>query len=209
MSEELPYSQASENNKQAILAVLKKHIRTQTSILEIGGGTGQHAVFFADQFPHLSWQSTDIPENVHNLNLRILQTGLSNTPKARSLDVNDDYWLDGSLSTHSSFDEYDAAFTANSLHIMSEQSVENFFFGIKTRIKKNGLLIVYGPFKYQGEFTSDSNAQFDVWLKDRNPVSGVRDFEQVNRLAEEAGLQLIEDNPMPANNQLLVWSKQS
>lgn len=90
---------------------------------------------------------------------------------------------------------------------MASESVENFFPGAAAMLNSGGKLLVYGPFKYQGAFTTPSNAQFDLWLKDRNPVSGVRDFEWVNSLAESEGLSLLEDNAMPANNQLLVWQK--
>ncbi len=191
-----PFSQASENNKSAILAILEIVLKDCRSILEIGGGTGQHAVFFAEQIPHLLWQSTDIPSHVDSLNLRIKQAALPNLPEATSLDVNDDIWECA---------QFDAVFTANSLHIMSAESVESLFAALPAHLNDSALLIVYGPFRYQGEFTTESNARFDIWLKQRNPLSGVRDFEWVNELAENAGLHLIADNPMPANNQLLVW----
>lgn len=208
MTDELPFSQACENNKTAILAVLKRHLSARTSLLEIGGGTGQHAVFFAENLPHLNWQSSDVAENIDSLNLRIAHANLANTPAAVSIDVDDSDWTKNSKDSGISLlESHDVIFTANTLHIMSAKSVERFFEGIKSNLQGNSLLMVYGPFKYKGEFTSASNAEFDLWLKDRNPVSGVRDFETVSSLAEQAGLELVEDNPMPANNQLLVWSK--
>ncbi|HAJ76004.1 MAG TPA: methylase [Gammaproteobacteria bacterium] len=194
----LPFRQASENNKLPIHKVLVRHLVSRSSLLEIGGGTGQHAEFFAEQFPDLIWQSSDVPANLELLNLRIANARHSNLPLAISLDVNVAPWCCGS---------FDAVFSANCLHIISEKSVENFFAGTSQCIHKDGLLLVYGPFKYDGEFTTESNARFDVWLKNRNPVSGVRDFKWVNRLAQDSGLTLVEDNIMPANNQLLVWSK--
>ncbi|MFK7863428.1 MAG: DUF938 domain-containing protein [Pseudohongiellaceae bacterium] len=212
MSADLPYSQASENNKLAILEVLKRHLASRESLLEIGGGTGQHAVFFASSFPNLHWQSSDIAENIDSLNLRISQSQLVNLPKAIELNVDDVSWSQHSnqsseneSSSHVS--SPDVIFTANSLHIMSEQSVENFFKGVKRHLNIGGLVLLYGPFKYRNEFTTQSNAQFDLWLKERNPESGIRDFEKIKALAEAADLQLIEDNTMPANNQLLVWSR--
>lgn len=194
----LPFSQASENNKLPILAVFKRHLTEKESLLEIGGGTGQHAEFFAAQFPELKWLSSDIPSNVENLNLRIVASRRTNLPFAISLDVNTPKW---------DCDTFDVVFTANSLHIMSEGSVENFFAGVGRHLQENSLLLVYGPFKYGGEFTTESNARFDLWLKAGDAVSGVREFEWVNELAEKAGLNLLEDNAMPANNQLLVWTK--
>lgn len=195
---ELPYSQACENNKGFILDVLKRHLRDGERVLELAGGTGQHAVHFAEQLPGVHWQSSDIPGNVDSLNLRLAASNRANLPLALTLDVDDLPWR---------CDCPGAIFSANSLHIMAASSVENFFRGVGANLQDGGMLIVYGPFKYGGEFTTPSNAGFDGWLKDRDPVSGIRDFEWVNELAATAGLRLVEDNPMPANNQCLVWTK--
>ncbi|MGY8785384.1 MAG: DUF938 domain-containing protein [Pseudomonadales bacterium] len=195
---ELPFSQASENNKQAILEILERHLKEGDQVLELAGGTGQHAVHFAANLPNLYWQSSDIPSNVSNLNLRLAGAKLANLPAAITIDVNRSDW-----SNH----RPTAIFSANSLHIMSADSVENFFTGIGEVLQANGTLLVYGPFKYVGEFTTASNEDFDRWLKDRDPLSGVRDFEWISDLAAKANLTIIEDNPMPANNQLLVWKK--
>ena len=193
----LPFSQACENNKLPILEVIRELLADRQSLLEIGGGTGQHAVFFAEQLAHLTWQSTDIPANVTSLNLRIKHAGLPNLPEATPLDVNDEAWSCAS---------FDAVFTANSFHIMPAASVESFFSTLPLHLNEGALLMVYGPFRYQGEFTTESNARFDIWLKEQHPLSGVRDFEWVNGLAKNAGLSLCADHAMPANNQLLVWS---
>lgn len=198
MTSSFPFSQPSENNKHVILDILKRHLTDANSVLEIGGGTGQHAVFFAEQFPDLRWQSSDIPSNVDSLNLRIVAAQRPNLPAAMALDVNDASW---------NCCQSKAIYTANSLHIMSADSVENFFGGVARQLQANGMLMVYGPFRYDGAFTTESNARFDLWLKDRNPLSGIRDFEWVNGLAKSAGLHLLEDNAMPANNQFLVWQK--
>ncbi|MEQ9070836.1 MAG: DUF938 domain-containing protein, partial [Gimesia chilikensis] len=133
-------------------------------------------------------------------NQRILQSGLPNLPEGIGLDVNDEVWP---------LEHYDAMFSANTLHIIAVDSVVNFFAKVGSHLAGRGLLLVYGPFKYNGEFTADSNARFDLWLKERDPVSGVRDFEWVNSLAENQGLKLLEDNAMPANNQLLVWRREA
>ncbi len=196
--QELPFSQASENNKQVILEILKRHLRDDERVLELGGGTGQHAVHFAESMPKLHWQSSDIPSNVDSLNLRITAAKLPNLPQAIAIDVDHSPW---------GCERPTAIFSANSLHIMSADSVESFFRGVEENLEKGGTLIVYGPFKYDGEFTTASNEDFDRWLKDRDPVSGVRDFEWVNELATEAGLNFLEDNSMPANNQCVVWKR--
>ena len=193
-----PFSQASENNKFPILDILKHHLNNRRSLLEIGGGTGQHAAFFARQFPEIIWQSSDIHSNVKTLNLRVASAKLKNLPLATSLDVNKETW---------NYGFYDAIFSANCLHIISEDSVINFFKGTSKHINDGGVLLVYGPFKYRGKFTTESNAGFDRWLKARDPKSGIRDFEWTNELAEEVGFSLVEDNAMPANNQLLAWAK--
>lgn len=195
----MPFSQACENNKLPILEILKRHLTSRQTLLEVAGGTGQHAVYFAGSLPFLTWQSTDIAENLATLRPRIEAAALSNLPPPKALDV-DGQWPVGIV---------DAVFTANSLHIIATRSVENFFTGVGMQLRAGGLLMVYGPFKYAGQFTSESNAHFDNWLRERDPVSGIRDFEWVNTLADRAGLDLVEDNAMPANNQLLVWRSRS
>ena len=193
----LPFSQACENNKLPILGILQRHFGSVRSVLEIGSGTAQHGEFFADQFPNISWQCSDVPATLETTQQRILSRSLQNLPAAIPLDVNDENWNCAS---------YDCVFSANSLHIMSYGSVTNFFKGLPRCLNPDALVLLYGPFKYKGEFTTESNARFDLWLKQQNPHSGVRDFERVHELAEGAGLSFVEDNPMPANNQLLVFS---
>ncbi len=196
LSSTLPFSQASENNKLPILEILRPHLTEVHSVLEIGSGTGQHGEFFVDQFPALNWNCSDIPSNISLTNQRITARGLANFPEAIALDVNEPIWNCGF---------HDCVFSANSLHIMSANSVTSFFRGLYQCLTKNGLLFLYGPFKYGGEFTTESNAHFDDWLKQKDPLSGIRDFETIMKLATDAGLMFVEDNPMPANNQLLLF----
>ncbi len=193
---ELPFSQACENNKGPILSVIQRHLGLARSLLEIGAGTGQHAEYFAGQFPGLHWQATDIEANLALLRPRLRRTGLA---EPLALDIDAGNWPG---------DRFDAIFSANVLHIVAPSTVENFFRGIGPRLRANGLLLVYGPFRYRGAYTSPSNAEFDRWLKQRDPVSGIRDFEWADSLARSVGLSLLEDNAMPANNQLLVWRKE-
>ncbi|MEZ5526274.1 MAG: DUF938 domain-containing protein [Gammaproteobacteria bacterium] len=194
----LPFSQSCENNKDPILSIVCRHFDKAGNVLEIAGGTGQHAVHFATHLPHLHWQSSDIPGNLDTLRPRITLAALPNLPAPVSFDV-----------TQERFDlaPVDYVFSANSLHIMPAAAVTHFFRHLRALLKPGGTLCVYGPFKYEGRFTTDSNAQFDQWLKQRNPDSGIRDFETINALAQEAGMSLLEDNAMPANNQLLVFRK--
>lgn len=192
----LPYSQASENNKGFILDVIEPHLKTVNRVLEIGAGTGQHAEYFAAKMPTLEWQTSDLESNIATLSQRLNAARLHNLPGAVALDVNDTDWQCGNVQ---------AIYSANSLHIMSESSVVAFFKGVGRHLPVSGVLLIYGPFKYNNQFTTESNAQFDNWLKSRDQASGIRDFEIVNALAISESLQLIEDIAMPANNQLLVW----
>ena len=195
-NDRLPFSQACENNKNSILKVLKEYIADQDSLLEIASGTGQHGEFFAKSFPNLLWQTSDLPGAVDDLNLRISEANLQNLPLALTLNVNDSNW---------NVKKYELLFTANSLHIMSEKSVENFFSRIPNVLQQSALVFIYGPFKYDGKFTTKSNAEFDEWLKEKDLRSGVRDFEDINKLAVNVGLSLAADVQMPSNNQLLVF----
>jgi len=196
----LPFSQASENNKGYILEILQRHLTPPGKILEIGSGSGQHAAFFAESLPGLHWQASETAAMVDTSALRISAADLPNLPAPIALDVNQPDW--GPVAV-------DAVFTSNTLHIIDTASVENFFLGAGRCLAAGGLLLIYGPFKYGGEFTTQSNASFDGWLKERDPRSGLRDFEWVDELASAQDLLLVEDNAMPANNQLLVWRKQS
>lgn len=195
MSNAKPFSQACENNKQPILNHLKTVLQECQHVLEIGSGTGQHAVYFAANMPQLIWQCSDRAENILGIQSWLADTAL---PAPLTLDVGDGNWP---------AQLYDAIFSANTLHIMSWSEVELFFQKVDAQLKSNALLCIYGPFKYSGEFTSPSNADFDLWLKRNNPLSGIRDFEAIRELAMHAGFQLVADHNMPANNQLLIWQR--
>lgn len=193
-----PFSQACENNCEPILKILSRVFSDRQEVLEIGSGTGQHAAAFAASLPHLRWQTSDLPANHFGINQWIDSAAAPNLQRPLNLNVDDFPWPAAPV---------DGVFTANTLHIMSWSSVENFFSGVGSVLQNGGILAIYGPFNYKGEYTSPSNANFDQWLKDRNPVSGLRDFEAVNALAGEIDLELLEDNEMPANNRLLVWRR--
>ncbi|WP_153768862.1 DUF938 domain-containing protein [Labrenzia sp. CE80] len=204
----LPFSAAAENNKRPILEKLKDSFSESTRVLEIASGTGQHAVFFAENLPHLDWRPSDLDENLPAIDQRIVQADadLANLLAPIELDMSDLPWP---VSASDYEDAYDGIYTANSLHIVSWELVEAFFEGVGETLAPGGVLCIYGPFKYEGAFTTASNETFDKSLRDRTPESGIRDFEAVNELAEKIGLKLIADHPMPANNQLLVWKRAS
>jgi cyclopropane fatty-acyl-phospholipid synthase-like methyltransferase len=195
---EKPFSQACENNKQPILDILLRVFSDRKQVLEIGSGTGQHAVHFAPQLPQLIWQTADLEHNHEGINAWIDDNPAENLRSPLPLDADHPPWL---------FDPVDAAFTANTCHIMAWSSVVNMFAGLDSAMEPDATLAIYGPFNYNGKFTSESNARFDQWLKQKAHHQGIRDFEAINKLAGKIGLSLIEDNEMPANNRLLVWQR--
>ena len=197
-----PFSQACENNKAFILDIISRYFKAGSTVLEIGSYTAQHARYFAEHLPKVSWMPTEIESN-----FAVLRAGLE-TDLAGSVPGNiaPPFVLEVQMPQWP-VQETENIFSANTLHIMAEKYVSEFFRGVGEVLKPGGHLCVYGPFKYNGAFTSDSNARFQEWLEAQDPVSGIRDFELVNALAEKAGLFLVEDHPMPANNQLLVWQK--
>lgn len=195
---DLPFSQAAENNRDVILQQLQRVLETAKSVLEIGSGTGQHAAAFAAAMSGLHWQPSEHPESLGILLPRCENTKLSNLASPIALDIAQSSWPEPWP---------DAIYTANTLHIVARQTVETLFARCGLQGTPGSLLIVYGPFNYGGQYTTESNANFDVWLKDRDPESGIRDIEWVESLANAAGYVLQEDIAMPANNRLLVWQK--
>jgi cyclopropane fatty-acyl-phospholipid synthase-like methyltransferase len=193
-----PFSESSAENREPILAVLREVFANCSKVLEIGSGTGQHAVYFGAELSHLNWQTADLPQHHAGIRMWLDEVALPNVLAPIALDVNRSDWLDG---------RYDAVFSANTLHIVSWPEVEKFFAGVGTVLQPGGVLAIYGPFNYNGQFTSPSNARFDQWLKQRDPASGIRDFESVDALARAQNLILQWDIAMPVNNRTLVWRR--
>lgn len=194
-----PFSQACENNKYPILEVLQCVFSNRKKVLEIGSGTGQHAVFFAPHLPHLQWQPTDVESNLAGIKLWLEECPASNLLPPRCLDMGNDNWP---------AEDFDAVFSANTAHIMPWELTAKMIDEVGRRLPALGVFALYGPFNYNGAYTSDSNARFDTWLKSMNSRQGIRHFEDVNEVANAAGLALFDDNAMPANNRLLVWRKE-
>jgi SAM-dependent methyltransferase len=190
-----PFSPACERNRAPILQVLQRHLPLARRVLEIGSGTGQHAVYFAAAMPWLCWQCSDRAEHLAGIAQWLDEAALANTPRPWPLDVSG-RWPEAS---------FDAIYTANTLHIMGWDAVQALFAGIGNTLQTGGHVIVYGPFNDGGRYSSESNRQFDQSLKARDPRSGIRDFEAVDALARSVGLVLQEDVAMPANNRCLVW----
>ena len=195
----LPFSPACERNREPILAVLREHLAERRRVLEVGGGTGQHAEFFATRLPHLHWQSSDRADYLPGLAERLRRADRPNLPAPIELDVEQRPQWPAEV--------FDAAYSANTLHIMGWPEVEQFFALVGTVLAPAATLIVYGPFNYGGRFTSDSNAAFDAQLRADHPKRGLRDFEAVDALARAQGFALAADIAMPANNRCLVWRR--
>lgn len=194
-----PNAPACERNREPILAVLAEHFTDRRRVLEIGSGTGQHAVYFAAALPGLNWQASDQAANQPGIRAWLDEAPLANAPPPLGLDVNDPWWAG----------PFDAVISANTLHIMTWPEVVRLFAHLPDLLADDARLVVYGPFNCGGQYTSDSNAAFDVWLTERGAHQGIRDFEAVDDLARRAGLRLVEDRAMPANNRCLVWQRGS
>lgn len=193
-----PYSESCEQNRKPILSVIESRFEQSTAVLEIGSGTGQHAVYFAAKMPHLTWYTSDCPEYHAGIQLWLNEAALPNVRPPLLLDVSQSEWPDLAV---------DAIFSANTAHIMRWSDVAAMMAGVGRLLPRGGQFVLYGPFNYGGRFSSESNARFDGWLKARAPEMGVRDFDAVNHLAKKAGLALLQDYEMPVNNRILCWQR--
>ena len=196
-----PFAESCEQNKRPILTVLRQLLKGRSHLLEIGSGTGQHAVYFAEAFPLLKWQTSDREENHPGIHAWLADQSPQNAIAPLKLDVLHHPWPLEPASV-------DAVFSANTAHIMGWDGVEAMFAGAGEVLVNGGLFILYGPFNYRGRYTTEGNARFDQWLKSRDPQSGIRDFEALVQLGRENGLELYRDFAMPANNRMVVWVKE-
>jgi hypothetical protein len=193
-----PFSQACENNKQPILDHLKEIFSAPGLVLEIGSGTGQHAEFLAARLQHLQWQPTDHPAALGGCEERLRAAALANVREPLALDVAANSWPVAAA---------DAAFSANTAHILSWPELQSMFLGLAAILPLHAPFCLYGPFNYQGAFTSDSNRVFDQQLRRRATHMGIKDIEDLLDLAALSDFALAADHSMPANNRLLVWRK--
>lgn len=205
----LPFSQACENNKNPILEVLQQELHNYQNVFEVGSGTGQHSVYFAPRLPHLNWQTSDVIDN-H----RVIQGWHAthpapnlHSPLAFDLTVDEIPQSPNSIEGQTGNLSYDAVFTANTLHIIAWPLVERLFELVGSALPINGKFIIYGPFNKSGQYTSESNRQFDKQLRERDPNSGIRNKEDVVALAKQHQLILDKQYKMPANNEILVFKK--
>jgi cyclopropane fatty-acyl-phospholipid synthase-like methyltransferase len=194
---EKPRSPACQRNREPILEVLREQFADRRHVLEIGSGTGEHAVHFAAALPQLTWQSSDRRENLPGIRAWLDDARLPNTPAPLEFDVGGD-WPAG---------PFDAMFSANTLHIMRWDEVQQLFARLPAILASDAVVVIYGPFNHDGCYSSQSNAAFDLWLKERGEHMAIRDAEAVDALASQAGLQLVADIAMPANNHCRVWHR--
>ena len=193
-----PFSVASERNREPILAALRSLLEDCRSVLEVGSGTGQHAVHFGAALPGLCWQTSDLPANHDGIRAWLDEAALPNVLPPLALDAGSDDWPSG---------PYDAVYTANTSHIMAWSEVRGMFRGVGRVLAPGGMLCIYGPFNRNGQFTAASNAQFDASLRAQAPHMGLRNAEDIDALAREQQLRLVADLPLPANNNLLAWRR--
>jgi SAM-dependent methyltransferase len=192
------FSEAAENNKNHILLVLRERLPPNARVLEIGSGSGQHALHMAAEMKSIIWQPTERSEGIPDLARNLSDYGSPNILGPLRLDLSSEAWPDTDTN---------CVYSANVMHIVNEPLGESLVRGAGKNLSEEGLFILYGPFKYAGDFTTQSNASFDAWLKERDPNSGIRDFEWVTDLANQHGLSLQADLSMPANNQMLIFQR--
>jgi SAM-dependent methyltransferase len=195
----VPFSEACERNKGPILDVLRSVFADRSNVLEIGSGTGQHAVHFATHLEHVTWHPTERLSALPPLAARIQTEGGRNLRQPMVLDVRQSVWPLRSV---------DAVFTANTLHILSWAEVTAMFQGIGGTLTTGGVVCIYGPFRYAGRYTSPSNLEFDRLLQERDSESGIREIHDLTELASGFGLRLDADHDLPAYNRLLVFMKE-
>jgi len=197
-ADQLPVAEACLRNQRPILDVLGRYLPSQAYVLEVGSGTGQHAAYMTSNLPGIRWQPTELRDNLPGIRAWRKQSKNEGFLEPLELDVQQDIWPAR---------DADAVFSANVVHFVSWPEVEKMFRGISRVLKSGGLLLLYGPYNYDGQFTSQGNIELDEWLRSRNPDSGIKDFEQVLLLARQFHLYLRADEEMPANNRTLVFQK--
>jgi trans-aconitate methyltransferase len=201
-----PFSGACERNRDPILDVLRVRFADRRRVLEVGSGTGQHAVHFAAAMPDLTWQTSDRADNLDGVRLWLDDARLPNTPAPLQFDVSK-HGAPIDAQGRSPGEPYDAVFSANTLHIMSWPEVQTLFARLPALTTPDATLVVYGPFNVDGKFTSASNEAFDASLKRQASHMGIRDAADVDALAKRAGFELVDDVAMPANNRCRVWRR--
>ncbi len=197
---EKPFIGAAERNKEYIFEQLKELFSGFTTVLEVGSGTGQHAVYFSSKLKHLSWQPSDLSQCLSGISAWCNETPMANLLAPMELDISK--WR--GLTKR-----YDAVFASNVIHYIESGYIEKFFFGSRKALKSNGFLVLYGPFKHDNEYSSVGDKQLDVMLKLENKSFGIRNLEELKQTACLHDFELFKSINLPANNKLLCWKKKS
>lgn len=197
-ADQLPTAEACLRNQRPILDVLGKYAPEKAFILEVGSGTGQHAAYMTANLPGIRWQPTELKERLDDIRQWRKHSPHEGFLEPLELDVAQDIWPAR---------DADVVFSSNVVHFVSWPEVEKMFRGISRVLRAGGLLMLYGPYNYDGQYTSQGNVDLDQWLRERNPDSGIKDFEQVLLLARQHHLYLRADEEMPANNRTLIFQK--
>ncbi|MEM9733717.1 MAG: DUF938 domain-containing protein [Pseudomonadota bacterium] len=198
MADQPHFSAAADRNKEVILEQLRLHLPKRAHVLEVASGTAQHALHFSENWPELTWQTSDRHVAEYGLADTVASVNRANLPTPLQLDVAD--WPND-------LGGFDGVYSANCIHVMPHENLAPYVEGAARALKPGGVMLLYGPFKYGGAFTTPSNKEFSRFLGERYPGGGIRDFEEVDRLAQAHGLVLVHDTPMPSNNQFIVWRK--
>lgn len=193
-----PFAESAARNAGPILAVLQTELRRCRDVLEIGSGTGQHAVVFAQAMPHLVWQTSDLAEHHAGINAWLAHAALDNVLAPLELDVRR-----VSLAPAS----FDAVYSANTAHIMSIAAVQRMFSLVGDVLRADGVFCLYGPFRIGGTFTTGSNEAFDRGLRQRSSEMGIRDIETLDEFGTEGGLHRQAFYALPSNNCLAIWTR--
>lgn len=192
------FSAAADRNKEAIGDALREYLLNTDNVIEIGSGTGQHAVYLAERYTGLHWQPTDRAENLSSIEQWVDQSGLDNIAPPIELDVSKEYDND---------QKYNLAYSANTAHIMSEPQVAQMFKVVSHHLNVGGYFVLYGPFLYATKATAPGNKNFDAMLRQQSAHMGLRHKARLDEMAFDVGMEFKEDIEMPTNNRILVWQK--
>ena len=199
---------AFHRNHRPIRAVLQPFLAGKSGdVVEAGSGTGQHVVDFASHLPEITWWPSDLNEqHLKSILAWRAHAGLANIRSPLRIDLSDPEWCP-EMHNGSGPANLLAVFCANVIHIAPWRVAEGLFAGAGRYLQTGARLFLYGPFKRGGKHTAPSNAAFDKSLRDQNAEWGVRDIDDVQKLAAGAGLKLVESVEMPANNLTLVFER--
>jgi len=218
----LPFSPSADRNKEAIGDALKAWLVEATNVFEFGSGTGQHAVYLCQRFPHLRWQPSELKQNLEAIGLQIQRAGLRNVCAPIEWDVlqrelpvaatasgaHTTTVGDSAANAAVDYQLFSFAYSANTAHIMSMAAVARMMSAAAALLQPAGHFALYGPFCYGSRHTAEGNVRFDGMLREQDAAMGVRDKFELVRLAKDCGMTATDDLAMPSNNRILIWQKQ-